>query len=124
MVVFLAGLQSVPESLYDAAKIDGANSWGRFWNVTLPILSPIVLFNLIITIIQHFQVFTTALIATPDGGPQNAALFYVLYLYRNAFSFFKMGYASTLAWVFFLIILIFTLIQFYLSKKWVHYETD
>lgn len=122
MVIFLAGLQGIPQSLYEAASLDGAGAWHCFRHVTLPLLSPVVFFNLVIGIISSFQVFTAAFIAT-DGGPQNASLFYVLYLYRNAFEFFKMGYASVLAWVLFLIVLIFTLIQFKMANLWVYYES-
>ena len=121
MVIFLAGLQGVPDQLYEAAAIDGANNWRRFWSITLPMLSPTIFFNLVIGIIGSFQVFTTAYIAT-GGGPQNATLFYVLYLYRNAFDYFKMGYASSLAWVLFGIVLLFTLIQFWVARVWVYYE--
>jgi multiple sugar transport system permease protein len=123
MIIFLAGLQGIPEQLYEAANIDGANWWRRFRSVTLPMLSPTIFLNLVIGIIGSFQVFTTAYIAT-GGGPQNATLFYVLYLYRNAFDYFKMGYASTLAWVLFLIVLFFTLIQFWGARAWVYYEVE
>ncbi len=99
-MVFLAGLQGVPVEFYEAASIDGASNWYQFWKITLPMISPTMFFNLVIGIIGSFQVFTTAYIATA-GGPQNATLFYVLYLYRNAFDYFKMGYASALAWVLF-----------------------
>jgi multiple sugar transport system permease protein len=121
MVIFLAGLQGIPQSLYEAANIDGASNWRRFIYITLPMLSPTIFFNLVIGIIGSFQVFTTAYIAT-NGGPQNATLFYVLYLYRNAFQYFKMGYASALAWVLFVIVLILTLIQFRLARRLVYYE--
>jgi multiple sugar transport system permease protein len=121
MVTFLAGLQGIPQEMYEAASIDGANSWRRFWAITLPLISPTILFNLVIGIIGSFQVFTTAFIAT-GGGPQNATLFYVLYLYRNAFDYFKMGYASALAWILFVIVLIFTVIQFRLANRLVYYE--
>jgi multiple sugar transport system permease protein len=121
MVIFLAGLQGVPKELSEAASIDGANAWLRFWNITVPIISPVVFFNLIIGIIGSFQVFTNAFIMT-DGGPQNATLFMVLYIYRNAFELFKMGYAATLSWVLFLIIMAFTAIQFFFANRWVHYE--
>jgi len=123
MITFLAGLQNVPPQLHEAAAIDGATALQRFRHITLPMLSPIILFNLIVALIGSFQVFTTAYIAT-NGGPENATLFFVLYLYRNGFEFFKMGYASALAWVLFLIVLVFTLIQFRLSKRWVYYEGD
>jgi multiple sugar transport system permease protein len=121
MVIFLAGLQGVPKELNEAASIDGASAWRRFWNVTVPIISPVIFFNLVIGIIGSFQVFTSAFIIT-DGGPQDSTLFMVLYVYRNAFEYFKMGYAATLAWVLFLIIMVFTAIQFFLSNRWVYYE--
>ncbi len=121
MIIFLAGLQSVPKELQEAAEIDGANTWRRFVNVTIPIISPIILFNMIISIIGSFQVFTAVFIMT-DGGPQDSTLFMVLYLYRNAFELFKMGYAASLAWVLFLIIMTFTAIQFFFANRWVYYE--
>ncbi len=123
MVTFLAGLQSIPVELYEAADIDGASSWQRFRAITIPMISPTTFFNLVIGIIGSFQVFTTAFIAT-QGGPQNATLFYVLYLYRNAFQYFKMGYASALAWTLFLIILFFTMIQFRVARRLVYYESE
>jgi multiple sugar transport system permease protein len=121
MVIFLAGLQGVPKELNEAAAMDGANAWRRFWNVTIPIISPVIFFNLIIGIIGSFQVFTAAFIMT-DGGPQDSTLFMVLYIYRNAFEYFKMGYAATLSWVLFLIIMAFTAIQFFFANRWVYYE--
>jgi multiple sugar transport system permease protein len=123
MIIFLAGLQGIPQTLYEAASIDGANHWQRFWSITLPMLSPTIFFNLVIGIIGSFQVFTTAFIAT-QGGPQNATLFYVLYLWRNGFDYFKMGYGSALAWVLFVIVLILTLIQFRVARYFVYYEVD
>ncbi|RIK40512.1 MAG: ABC transporter permease [Chloroflexi bacterium] len=121
MVIFLAGLQGVPKELNDAAAIDGANAWNRFRNVTVPIISPVIFFNLIIGIIGSFQVFTSAFIMT-RGGPQDSTLFFVLYIYRNAFEYFRMGYAATLAWLLFLIIMVFTAIQFFFANRWVYYE--
>jgi len=121
MIIFLAGLQAVPESLHEAAAIDGAGVLGRFWHVTLPMLTPVIFFNLVIGIIGSFQIFTTAFIAT-QGGPDNATLFYVLYLYNQGFQFLHMGYASALAWVLFLIILGFTFVQVQVSNRWVYYE--
>jgi multiple sugar transport system permease protein len=121
MVILLAGLKGIPRSLYEAAEIDGAGSWVSFTAITLPMLSPAIFFNLILAIIGAFQVFTQSYIIT-GGGPENATLFYVLYLYRMAFENFRMGYASALAWVLFLIILLFTYFQFKLSDRWVYYE--
>ncbi len=121
MVILLAGLKGIPPALYEAAQIDGAGNWASFWNITLPMLSPAIFFNLILAVIAAFQVFTQSYIIT-GGGPENATLFYVLYLYRMAFENFRMGYASAMAWVLFLIILLFTYIQFRLSDRWVFYE--
>lgn len=123
MVIFLAGLQGVPAELYEAASIDGASTLQRFRRITLPMLTPVIFFNLLIGLIDSFQIFSSAYIMT-DGGPQNRTLFYVLYLYRNGFKYFQMGYASALAWVLFLIVLLVTLLQFRLSKRWVYYEAD
>ena len=123
MVILLAGLQSVPESLYEAASVDGAGPWHRFRHITLPMLSPVLFFSLIISIIRSFQVFNLAYIMTA-GGPANSTLFYVLYLYRSAWESLRMGYASALAWVLFLIILAFTLLQWRLANRWVYYEGE
>lgn len=122
-LTFLAGLQGLPQEMYEAADIDGANWWVKFKNVTVPLLSPVILFNVIISIINSFKVFTNAYVIT-EGGPLNSTLFFVLYLYRNAFTWLKMGYASALAWIFFLVVLSFSMIQLYMSKRWVHYESD
>ncbi len=121
MVIFLAGLQGIPEQLYEAAQIDGASVIQRFRHITLPMLSPVIFFNLIMGIIGSFQVFVQVYIMT-GGGPANSTLFYVLYLFNNGFQFFKMGYASALAWVLFVIILAVTLVQFKLAGRWVYYE--
>ncbi|MCS7222576.1 MAG: sugar ABC transporter permease [Anaerolineae bacterium] len=121
MVIFLAGLQGIPQSLYEAAEIDGANGWQRFRSVTIPMLSPVILFNLVLGIIGSFQIFTSAYLLT-NGGPQNSTLFTVLYLYRLGFEQFNMGFASALAWLLFAIILAFTLAQLRLSRAWVYYE--
>ncbi len=123
MVILLAGLKGIPIELYEAAAIDGANWWSRFWRVTLPLLTPALFFNLIIAIIGAFQVFTQAYIMT-EGGPNYSTLFYLLYLFRAAFENFRMGYASAMAWVLFIIVLAFTAIQFMLSDRWVFYEGD
>lgn len=121
MVIFLAGLQGIPAHLYEAAEIDGAGMWSKFVNVTLPMMSPIILFNVVIGIIDSFQIFTPAFVIT-TGGPANASLFYGLYLYNNAFKFFKMGYAASLAWLMFLIILIITGLVFRLTGSFIYYE--
>ncbi len=122
MVVFLGGLQAVPTELYEAAMIDGADGRQRLLHVTLPLISPVTFFNLVMGIIASFQVFTSAFIAT-EGGPVNTTLFYVLYLYRSGFENWRMGYACALAWVLFVIVLVLTLVQFRLSGSWVYYES-
>jgi multiple sugar transport system permease protein len=121
MVIYLASLQGIPEHLYEAAAIDGAGRWHAFWRITLPMLTPTIFFNLVLSVISTFQTFTSAFVAT-DGGPLDATLFYVLYLFRQAFQFFNMGYASALAWVLFLVILILTLVIVRSSDRWVYYE--
>ncbi len=121
MLIFLAGLKGIPDTLYEAAEIDGAGKWKRFIHVTIPMLSPVVFFNLIMSIITGFTQFTQGYIIT-DGGPINATLFYALYLY-NQFTYFRMGYASALAWILLIIVGIFTSIVFFSSKKWVYYES-
>jgi multiple sugar transport system permease protein len=123
MIINLAGLQGIPRQLYEAAEIDGAGWLRKFRYVTLPMLSPVIFFNLIMGTIYSFQVFTQALIIT-NGGPGHATLFYVLYLYRNAFVFFKMGYAAAMAWILFLIIFAITLLNFRAAKKWVYYHGE
>jgi len=123
MLIFLAGLQGIPELYYEAARVDGARTREMVRHITIPLLSPSIFFNTVVGIIGSFQVFTTAFIAT-GGGPQNATLFYVLYLFRNGFQYFKMGYASALAWVLFAITLAFTLLQFRLGRFWVYYEAE
>jgi len=120
MVIYLAGLQGIPTELYESAQIDGAGPLRKFWNITVPMVSPVLFFNVIMGTIGSFQTFTEAYVVT-NGGPKNATLLYSLYLYTNAFKYFKMGYASALAWVLFLIILLLTLLLFWSSKKWVHY---
>jgi multiple sugar transport system permease protein len=122
-IIFIAGLQSIPAHLYEAAELDGAGTRSRLRHITIPMLSPSILFSLVIAIIGSFQTFTAAFVMT-DGGPMNSTLFYVLYLYRNAFKFFKMGYASALAWILFVVILICTLLVFRSSPMWVFYEAE
>jgi multiple sugar transport system permease protein len=121
MIVYLAGLQGIPQHLYEAAEIDGAGVLARFWHVTVPMVSPVILFNAVMSVIGSFQIFTPAFVMT-QGGPANASLVYVLYLYNNAFKFFRMGYAATLAWLLFFIILAFTLLVLRWSAAWVYYE--
>jgi multiple sugar transport system permease protein len=121
MVIFLAGLQNVPKEMLESAEIDGANAWQRFWHITIPMISPVILFNLILGVIGSFSVFSISYIAT-DGGPNYATWFYMLHLYYNAFSYFQMGYASALAWIFFVIIFILSYLQIKFSNRWVYYE--
>jgi multiple sugar transport system permease protein len=120
MIIFLAALQSVPQEMYEAAEIDGAGSWRKFWHITLPLISPTMFFNVVLTIIGSLSVFSLAYIAT-GGGPNYATYFYVYHLFKNAFEFSRMGYAAAMAWVFFLIVLVLTAIQFKLSHRWVFY---
>jgi multiple sugar transport system permease protein len=120
MVIFLAALQDVPRALYDAALVDGASSWQRFWYVTIPMCSPSILFVALTGLIGMFQYFTVGWLLT-QGAPNNATEFYSMYLYRNAFSFFRTGYASALAWFLFLIVVSITLLLFRTSARWVYY---
>jgi multiple sugar transport system permease protein len=121
MLVYLGALQGIPTALYEAATLDGASAWRKFLHITIPMITPVLLLNLIMGIIGSFQVFTQAYIMT-NGGPNYATLFYVLYLYQQAFQWFNMGYASALAWVLFLIILALTYLIFQTSSRWVYYE--
>jgi multiple sugar transport system permease protein len=123
MVIYLAGLQGVPQQLYDAAEIDGANAWQRTRFVTLPMLTPSIFLTLIMGIIGSFQIFTAALVAT-EGGPGYATMFVLLHVYFNAFRYFRIGYASAMAWGLFLVIMVATLIQFWLARRWVYYEGE
>ena len=121
MVIYLAGLQSIPEQLYEAASLDGAGTFRKFWNITVPMMSPVIFFNMIVGVISSLQAFVLIYVMT-NGGPANATLVYGLYLYRKAFEFFEMGYASAMAWVLFVAIMIITAIQFRLARRWVYYE--
>ncbi len=124
MLIFLAGLKQIPESLYEAAAIDGANAIQQFTRVTLPLLTPIIFFNLIMQTIQAFKQFTQAYIVSGGrGSPLDTTLLYSLYLYQKAFNSFKMGYASAMAWVMLIVIALLTFLSFVLSKYWVYYET-
>jgi multiple sugar transport system permease protein len=123
MIIFLAGLQGVPQELYEAAEIDGAGRLRRFWHVTLPMISPTLFFNLVLGVIAALKVFAPAFVAT-NGGPAYATWFYALHLYQNAFAFLQMGYAAALAWVFLVIVLALTALQFWMSRRWVHYEGE
>jgi multiple sugar transport system permease protein len=125
MIIFLAGLRQVPQDLYEAASMDGAGAWRQFRKITLPMLAPVIFFNMVLQIIEGFKAFTPAyVISGGTGGPIDSTLFYTLYLYQEAFSYFRMGYASALAWVLLLVIGLFTGISFLTSKYWVYYEDD
>jgi len=121
MLIYLAALQNVPESLIDAAEIDGAGAWAKFRNVTFPMISPSILFNLVLGIIGALKVFTAAFVAT-EGGPSYATWFLALHIYNQAFKYFRLGYGSALAWVFVLILLVFTYFQLRMSERWVYYS--
>ena len=121
MLIYLAGLQGIPSELYEAAEIDGASRWRRFWFITLPLLSTVILFNLVMGLIASFQEFTPAYVMT-SGGPNFSTLFYNYYLYENAFEYLYMGYASAMAWVLLVIVLILTLLVFKSSPMWVFYQ--
>ncbi|MBI3958003.1 MAG: sugar ABC transporter permease [Chloroflexi bacterium] len=124
MLLYLAGLQGVPTTLYEAATIDGANAWQRFRNVTLPMISPVILFTFITGMIGSFQVFTPAyIVSNGEGGPAYASMFYVLYLYLNAFRRYRFGYASAQAWLLFIVILVLTILAFRASRRAVYYES-
>lgn len=120
-IIFLAGLKSIPDSLYEAAELDGASKLQQFTQITIPQLTPTILFNLIMTIITSFQAFTEALLIT-NGGPANSTLFFNLYLYQNAFAYSRLGYASGLAWILFALTMAFAFYTFRSSRKWVYYE--
>lgn len=122
MLIFLAGLKQIPSGLYEAAVIDGAGRWQQFLKITLPQLTPVLLFNLIMQVIAGFKVFTEGMIIT-GGGPFDQTLFYALYLYEKSFSSFEMGYGSAMAWVMLLVVALITALIFKSSTYWVHYET-
>jgi multiple sugar transport system permease protein len=125
MIIYLAGLQDIPQVLYEAAEIDGAGWWGKFRNVTLPLMTPSIFFTLVMGIIGTFQVFAVIFVLTDGmGGPLNSTLVYLIYLYRNAFNFFRMGFASAMAWILFVIILFLTWVQFKMANRWVYYEVE
>ena len=125
MIIFLAGLRQVPQDLYEAASMDGAGAFRKFYKITLPMLAPVIFFNMVLQIIEGFKAFTPAYVVSGGtGGPIDSTLFYTLYLYQEAFSYFRMGYASALAWILLIIIGCFTGISFLTSKYWVYYEDD
>jgi multiple sugar transport system permease protein len=125
MIIFLAGLRQIPTDLYEAASMDGASKWRQFRKITLPLLAPVIFFNMVLQVIEGFKAFTPAfIISGGTGGPVDSTLFYTLYLYQEAFAYFRMGYAAALAWVLLIIIGAFTALSFLTSKYWVHYEDD
>ncbi len=125
MIIFLAGLRQIPQDLYEAASIDGASRLRQFRRITLPLLAPVIFFNMVQQVIEGFKAFTPAfIISGGTGGPVDSTLFYTLFLYQEAFAYFRMGYAAALAWVLLIIIGAFTALSFLTSKYWVHYEDD
>jgi multiple sugar transport system permease protein len=123
MLIFLATLQDVPRSLYEAAIVDGANAWDKFWHITIPMCTPVILFNLIMAFIGGFQNFTLPWLLT-TGGPNQATEFFTIYLYRNAFMYLRMGFASAMAWMLFIVIVTFTVIMLKTSARWVFYGSE
>ena len=123
MIIFLAGLRQIPSMYYEAAAVDGASKWTQFTSITIPLLSPIIFFNLVLQIIGAFQSFTQAFVVSGGtGGPSDSTMFYTLYLYLQGFGQFRMGYASAMAWLLMIIVAIFTAVNFLVSKYWVHYD--
>ena len=123
MIIFLAGLRQIPNMYYEAASVDGAGKWTKFWHITMPLLSPIIFFNLVLQIIGAFQSFTQAFIVSGgNGGPADSTMFYTLYLYQKGFTQLDMGYAASMAWLLVLIVGAFTFLNFFLSKYWVFYD--
>jgi len=121
MIIYLAGLKDIPVHLYEAATIDGANALKKMRHITLPMMTPVIFFNLVMGIIGSFQYFTQAYVIAPNGGPQDSTYFYSLYLYNRAWKYLDMGYASAMAWMLFLVIIVLTGLVFRTQKKWVHY---
>jgi multiple sugar transport system permease protein len=124
-IIFLAGLKGIPQQLYEAAQLDGASTWRRFINITLPMLTPIILYDIILGISLGFQLFTQVYIVSgnPPGGPADSTMVYVLYLYLNGFNYSEFGYAAALAWVLFMVTALLSVLIFWSSKKWVNYDT-
>lgn len=123
MIIFLAGLQQISVDLYEAASIDGASPWAKFSRITMPLLTPVILFNAVMQVINAFKSFTPSyIISGGTGGPADSLLFYTLYLYQKGFQYYQMGYASAMAWVLLVIIAFFTALTFISSSRWVHYE--
>src|SRR5690625_766655 len=126
MLLYLASLQGVPQTLYEAAEIDGANFWHRFRNITLPMITPVIFFDMVTSFIGSFQVFQEAYVMTEngDGGPANSLVFFNLHMWNKAFKVFDMGYAMAMSWILFLIVFILTMINLKLAPRWVHYEGE
>jgi multiple sugar transport system permease protein len=125
MIIFLAGLRQIPRDLYEAASVDGAGWWKQFWQITLPLLSPVIFFNLVLQMIHSFQSFTQSFVVSGGtGGPVDSTLLYTLYMYQEAFTNFRMGYASAMAWLLMIAIGSLTALAFWTSKYWVHYAGD
>ncbi len=123
MIIFLAGLRQIPVDMYEAASLDGASRWRMFYKITLPLLTPVIFFNVVVQTIDAFKAFTPAfVISGGTGGPIDSTLFYTLYLYQQAFGYFRMGYASALAWILLVIVALFTAFAFLTSRYWVHYD--
>lgn len=123
MLIFLAGLRNIPKTYYEASSVDGAGPLRQFFTITIPLLTPVILFNTVMQVINGFMAFTPSFVIT-EGGPMNSTLLYVLYMYRRAFEYFDMGYASAMAWVMLVIIAFFTALIFRSSEHWVHYESE
>jgi multiple sugar transport system permease protein len=125
MIIFLAGLRQIPRDLYEAASVDGAGRWTQFWRITLPMLSPVIFFNLVLQMINAFQSFTQSFVVSGgSGGPVDSTLMYTLYMYQQAFTNFRMGYASAMAWLLMLAVGSLTALAFWTSRYWVHYAGD
>ncbi|MGH2557839.1 MAG: carbohydrate ABC transporter permease [Thermomicrobiales bacterium] len=125
-IIFLAGLKGIPHTLYEAASLDGAGTWRKFWNITIPLMTPVILYDIILGLTLGIQIFTQIYVIfgnDPPGNPTNSTLSYVIYLYVNGFRYSQMGYAAAQAWVLFLITLVLAMFIFRWSKRWVHYET-
>jgi len=125
MIIFLAGLRQIPQDLYEAAAVDGAGPWTKFWRITVPMLSPVIFFNLVLQMINAFQSFTQSYVVSGgNGGPVDSTLMYTLYMYQQAFTNFHMGYASAMAWLLVIVIGLLTALAFRTSRFWVHYAGD
>ena len=125
MIIFLAGLRQIPQDLYEAAAVDGAGTWTKFWRITIPMLSPVIFFNLVLQMIHAFQSFTQSYVVSGgNGGPVDSTLMYTLYMYQQAFTNFRMGYASAMAWLLVIVIGLLTALAFWTSKHWVHYAGE